>query len=197
MSNKPKDTKAGKNPKNLEGAVDASKSGENSPQATGQPEGEVQPPAETPAPEGQAAPAADAPAQDTPPESTDDSNEGANLVDLSNEPSSDEGVAIPAPSESQCAEFAKALANSPEHYEAFKKTLAAADAIIAERARGPRKTLAELETDNYNRLVAKYGKDFVTAKKGTNSGYYSRKTWNAMKNKRGWVEVTKTMPEVQ
>lgn len=115
------------------------------------------------------------------------------LEDLSKEES--EETDMPVPDAAACEKFAKQLAKSPAHLESFRNTLAMADAMVSEKNKGPKKTVEEMETANYLRLVDTYGKDFVTAARGTNKGYYSRKAWNAMKNKRGWIEVTKAMPE--
>lgn len=106
-------------------------------------------------------------------------------------------MTTPVPDAEACKEFGERLSNSPAHLEAFRETIAIADRLIAERNAAPKKTLEEMEVVNYQRLVNQYGKDFVTAKRGTNKGYFSRKAWNAMKQKRGWEEIVKTMPEVQ
>ncbi len=56
----------------------------------------------------------------------------------------------------------------------------------------------ELTAAMHLRNVKKYGKDFVTAKRGTNQMYFTRAAWNSMgKNKQGWVEQTKEMPEAK
>lgn len=118
---------------------------------------------------------------------------GAGLEDLSDEVV--EEIPTPVPDDAACEKFAKQLVKSPAHLEAFRKTLAIADSIVKSQSQGPLKTAEELQSENYLRLVNKYGKDFVTAERGTNKAYYSRKAWNGMKNKQGWAEVKRTMPE--
>ena len=104
---------------------------------------------------------------------------------------------VPVPNEEQIEMSAQHMVENPDLFDACQRTVDRARAIIAERNAEPKLTVEQMEQKNYDRLVATYGKDFVTAKKGTNQGYFSRKSWNAMgKNKRGWAEVTKEMPEV-
>lgn len=59
-------------------------------------------------------------------------------------------------------------------------------------------SVEEMASINYNRLVSQYGKDFVTAQKGSNKQYFSRHSWVQMPNdKYGWVEITTPLPELQ
>lgn len=101
------------------------------------------------------------------------------------------------PTETEIKAFAQRLADNPHQLAAFRRTLTMAESIIKDQAKGPRKSPEEMAAINFQALVNTYGKDFVTAKKGTNNKYFSRKAWNGMgKNKNGWSEVTKEMPEV-
>lgn len=107
------------------------------------------------------------------------------------------GPDFPIPTAKQIQDSAEMLAKNPDLLEAFKNTIAVAEQIIADRDQPVKLTADELKAENHARIVATYGKDFVTAKKGNNKGYYSRKSWNQMgKNKMGWTEVTEVMPEV-
>lgn len=59
-------------------------------------------------------------------------------------------------------------------------------------------SVEEMASINYNRLVSQYGKDFVTAQKGSNKQYFSRHSWVQMpKDKYGWTEITTPLPELQ
>lgn len=117
--------------------------------------------------------------------------------DLEEEDPKKEEIPTPVPNAEQIEHSAAFMAENPDLLEACRQTVARAEQIIAEREKGPKKSAEELAGENHARLVKTYGKDFVTAAKGNNRGYYSRAAWNQMKNKRGWVEVTETMPELQ
>jgi hypothetical protein len=104
---------------------------------------------------------------------------------------------VNVPTDEQIEHSAQVMAKNADLLDACRKTVARAEQIVKEREQGTKKTVEELAAANYQRLVDTYGKDFVTARKGNNRGYYSRKAWNQMKNKRGWEEVTPNMPELQ
>lgn len=113
------------------------------------------------------------------------------------EPAGEPSQPYPVPTAKQIEDSAQMLAVNPELLEAFRNTLSRADEIVEERNQPAKKTVEELRADNHEKLVAIYGKDFVTAKKGNNRGYYSRLSWNKMgKNHLGWTEITDVMPEV-
>lgn len=91
-----------------------------------------------------------------------------------------------------------AMASRPESVEIAGRILAEAKRIQAEKNQPPAKTEEEIAAIAYQRLLTKYGPDFVTAKKGKDNMYFSRITWNHLpKGKQGWVEVTKQMPEAK
>ncbi len=110
----------------------------------------------------------------------------------------EEGPAIvPLPTEEQIEGMTNMLAANPAHIPVMEKCILKAKQIVAAKAAGTPQTAEEKEAAYYAKLVRLYGKDFVTAKRGNNSGFFSRKTWNMMgKDKKGWAEVTKAMPEV-
>lgn len=105
---------------------------------------------------------------------------------------------IPVPNAEEIEHSAQYMAEHHELFEACKKTVERARAIIAERNAPPKLSIEDLAAANYDRIVQKYGKDFVTAQKGNNKKYFTRRAWNNLgKNKQGWAEITKVMPEVQ
>lgn len=86
-----------------------------------------------------------------------------------------------------------AAANNADFVAACRKVIKRADEIKAGNV-----APAKMSSEVYDRLVKKYGKDFVTAQKGTNTTYFSRRTFSAMSgNKQGWKEVSQVMPETQ
>lgn len=88
------------------------------------------------------------------------------------------------------------LADNPEKIKEGETLIARAKEIIAQRNQPAAKTTAELETEAYDRIVRKYGKDFVTANRGTSQKYFTRTQWVGMgKNKQGWVEVPPTLSQ--
>jgi hypothetical protein len=93
---------------------------------------------------------------------------------------------------------AEYLANNEAELVKFETLVKEARAIITERNKPKPLSVEEMEGINYQRLVDRYGKDFVTAKKGNQQTYFTRKSWIALgANRNGWVEVTPEHPELK
>lgn len=107
-------------------------------------------------------------------------------------------MVFPIPNADQIESSAQILASQPDLIQAMRLTIERAEAIVTERDQPERMNADDMKAANRARLVLTYGKDFVTARKGNNKGYYNRKSWNMMgTNHMGWVEVTETMPETE
>lgn len=103
----------------------------------------------------------------------------------------------PIPTAEQIEEYAKKIASNTDQLDAIRQVLKRAEEIASIPNTPVKMTAEDLKAANHTRLVATYGKDFVTARKGNNKQYYTRKSWSQMgKGKMGWTEVTETMPEV-
>lgn len=126
--------------------------------------------------------------------SDEGSGEGSNEEEDEDQ---EDTIPTPVPNAEQIEHSAQFMAVNPDLLDACRRTIARAEQIVREREQGTKKTADELAAEAHERLVKVYGKDFVTAAKGKNRAYYSRNAWNQMKNKRGWAEVTPTMPELQ